>query len=121
MALVRNGALATDTVGAEETLTLSVVQAVADDGSGAGTAVTAQIASAFYGADPDGGPIAAAVSSDGQSVTVKTLQGVHSLTVNVVSPDSQSATVQLTQNGTVLTEATLDAHTAAPMLLIEGL
>ena len=116
MALVKNGPLATDTAGTEETLTLSVVQAVADEDGG----TSAQIASAFYGDGSADAPTAAAVSGDGQSVTLKTLPGVHPLTVNVVSPGSQSATVQLTQNGTVLAEAALDGHTATATLVIEG-
>ncbi len=121
MALVKNGALATDTTGESETLTLSVVQAVASsEDDSANTDSTTQIASAFYGADASGNPIAADVSADGQSLKLKSLHGVNSLEVNFVSASASAATVQLTQNGTVLLEAEMDGHTGSGTLMIEG-
>lgn len=130
MALKKNGPLATDAAGASEVLTLSVVQAVADDGggndgSGNGASsnpagATTQIATAFYGTDAAGNPHPAAVSANGQSVTLTTLQGVHALTLHFVAASDGAATVQLSQDGSVLLETTLDGHTGDGTLLIEG-
>ncbi len=115
MALEKNGPWLTDTTGASEVLTLSVVHAVADDG-GAGV----QIASAFYGEDAAGQPLAATVSEDRQSVTLTTRHGVNALTVHFVAASNAAATAQLSQDGSVLLETTLDGHTGDGVLMIEG-
>lgn len=130
MALVKTGGLATDATGAEETLTLSVVQAVAEgDGQNAvgpnqasedGAGPTVQIASAFYGKNKAGVPLPAEVSADRQSLTLRTLHGVNELTVNFVTTNGGSATAQLVQGEAVLMETTLGGHTGDGALMIEG-
>lgn len=122
MTLKKMGALVTDATGSEETLTLSVVQAVADEGgqAGSGAGATTQIESAYYGKDAEGNPIAVTVSEDQQSLTLKTLQGVNELTVNLVSASGAGATAQLVQGETVLSEAELEGHDCTCVLMIEG-
>ena len=124
MTLKRNGAAFQDQTGTNETLVLRVVQAVALDAGADETESgedEARIVSAFYGTDAAGNPIPVPISADGQSISLKTLPGVNTLTVNIVSPSGAQTTVQLTQNGATLSEAILDEHTASTAVQIEGI
>lgn len=122
MALMKKGVWATDTTGESETLTLSVVQAVAsEDGSASGNAApTVQIESAFYGEDSEHNPLPVPVNPGGQSITLTTLQAVNPLTYSLISPSDEEVTVQLTQDGTVLAETTVLQRNGTGTLLIEG-
>jgi hypothetical protein len=113
MALTPGSIFESDTIGASETITLSPVPP--------NTTTQALIASAFYGTDATSTPVAATVSPDGKTVTIKVRAGINSLLMTLVSPSPASETVSLGQGSNTFATPTITAHSGVSTLFIKGI
>jgi hypothetical protein len=108
MALTQVSIFETDQTGADETILLQ--------------AKTATISNALYGVDSNNAPIAQTVTDDSVKFTV--LNGVHALTIYLVSVDAGSEEVTIYQGADpvtgALTNTTVVGHSGIATLLIKG-
>lgn len=109
MTLVPGSFFLSDAIGQSETISLQ-----------AEASANARIASAFYGADTAGAPRQASVAADGQSLSITVLSGMNPLSVTVISPAPDDATVALCQNDSVLSQPTISNHSAVSCIVIQG-